>query len=195
MENKKLSKDQEELYRNLKKLFHTLREEMKKEHNRSTQITDLISDRWERAKFLGFGDQTSIYDESLVIGDVIVGAGCWIGPYTILDGSGGLNISDNVTVSSGVHIYTHDNIKKTLTSGLLDISYKSVKIMNNVYIGANSIINKGVTIGQFSVVAANSFVNRDVLAHSIVGGTPAREIGRVVIDEGSVHLDYSKQIN
>jgi acetyltransferase-like isoleucine patch superfamily enzyme len=195
MENKKLSKDQEKLYRDLKKLFHTLREEMKKEHNRSTQITDLISDRWERAKFLGFGDQTSIYDESLVIGDVVVGAGCWIGPYTILDGSGGLEISDNVTVSSGAHIYTHDNIKKTLTSGLLDISYKSVKIMNNVYIGANSIINKGVTIGQFSVVAANSFVNRDVLAHSIVGGTPAREIGRVVIDEGSVPLDYSKQIN
>jgi len=191
MKNKKLSKDQEELYRNLKKLFHTLREEMKTEHNRSTQITDLISDRWERANFLGFGDQTSIYDESLVIGDVVVGSGCWIGPYTILDGSGGLEISDNVTVSSGAHIYTHDNIKKTLTSGLLDISYKSVKIMNNVYIGANSIINKGVTIGQFSIVAANSFVNRDVLANSIVGGTPAREICRVIIDEGRVHLDYS----
>jgi len=191
MNEKKLSKDQEELYLNLKDLFQDLRLIKKKKYNRVTQITDLISDRWEKAKFLGFGDRTSMYDECLVIGDVQVGSDCWVGPYTILDGSGGLKILDNVTVSSGVHIYTHDSIEKTLTSGLLNISYNSVKIMNNVYIGANSIINKGVTISQFSVIAANSFVNKDVPANTIVGGTPAKEIGRVIIDNGRVNLIYN----
>jgi len=190
MKNVELSKEQEKLYSDIKILLQMLRAEMKNKYCRSTQIADLLSDRWERASFLGFGERSSVYDACLVLGDVKVGSDCWIGPYTILDGSGGLEISDYVTISSGVHVYTHDNIHKTLTSGLVDISHQSVKIMNNVYIGANSIINKGIIIKPFSVVAANSFVNRDVAANSIVGGTPAKKIGSVRINDQKVELHY-----
>ena len=57
-----------------------------KHDNRVLPIGDYISDRWEKAKYLGFGENSSIYDSSLVLGTVQVGKDCWIGPFTILDG-------------------------------------------------------------------------------------------------------------
>lgn len=75
----------EELIEILKKL----RDEKKNNFGRTVPLGDLIFDRWEAAKFLQFGEQTSIYDSSLVLGDVKVGRDTWIGPFTVLDGSGG----------------------------------------------------------------------------------------------------------
>ncbi len=51
-----------------------------------------------------------------------------------------------------------------------------VKIMNDVWIGANCIITPGVTIGEGAVVAAGSVVTKDVISNSIVGGVPAKLI-------------------
>lgn len=50
---------------------------------------------------------------------------------------------------------------------------KPITIENNVWIGANSIILPGVTIGKGSVISANSVVVRDVPSMAIVGGNPA----------------------
>lgn len=58
------------------------------ELNRSLPFADLLFDRWERAKMLGFGEGTSVYDSAYIFGDVKVGKNTWIGPFTILDGSG-----------------------------------------------------------------------------------------------------------
>lgn len=49
-----------------------------------------------------------------------------------------------------------------------------VKIENNVWIGCNCIILKGVVIGEGAVVAAGSVVTRDVAPKTLVGGNPAR---------------------
>ncbi len=184
------NRDQEDLLNTLRGLIISLRKNMKDKYKRTTALADLLTDRWEKANFLGFGEGSSVYDDCLVIGDVDVGSNCWIGPYTILDGSGGLMIEDYVTVSSGVHIYTHDNILQTLTSGASNIVHSSVLVKKNVYIGANSIINKGVTIGNYSVIAANSFVNRDIPEYSIYAGTPATKIGDVIVDDKGVTLEY-----
>ena len=51
-----------------------------------------------------------------------------------------------------------------------------VKIMNDVWIGANCIITPGVTINEGAVIAAGSVVTKDVVANSIVGGVPAKII-------------------
>lgn len=148
--------------------------------NRSLPFADAQFDRWERAKALGFGDKTSIYDSSFIFGDVKVGVETWIGPFTLLDGSGGgLVIGDHCSISAGVHIYTHDTVLWAVSGGVQQARKSAVKIGSNTYIGAQSVIVAGVTIGERCVIAANSLVNRDVPDGTIVGGTPAKALGRV----------------
>lgn len=153
-------------------------EELRSTYNRSLPFADAQFDRWERAKALGFGDKTSIYDSSCIFGDVAVGKNTWIGPFTILDGSGGgLMIGDNCSISAGVQIYTHDTVLWAVSGGVQEARKAAVKIGSNSYIGAQSVIVAGVTIGSRCVIAANSLVNRDVPDGTIVGGTPARRLG------------------
>ena len=180
------------LFEQLNKLYEDFDAAFKLQFDRSLPFNETFFDRWERAKRLGFGSETSIYDNSFVFGDVKVGAHCWIGPYTIIDGSGGLTIGDYCTISTGVHIYTHDNVKQTLTSGRKPIERSKVSIGNNVYIAPNAIITKGVKIGDFCVIAANSLVNKDVPSHSIVMGQPGVVKGKVVIEGDDVKFEYFK---
>ena len=72
--------------------------------NRDLPLEELLFDRWERARYLGFGAGASIYHTSYVFGDVRVGANTWIGPLTVLEGSGGLTIGAHCSISSGVQI-------------------------------------------------------------------------------------------
>jgi len=165
-------------FRIIKKLIKDIffrRDKVKKDFNRVLPIGDYISDRWEKAKFLGFGDNSSIYDSSLVLGNVKVGKNCWIGPFTILDGSGGkLVIGDNCDISAGVHIYTHDTVDRVINNK--EITQANVIIGNNCYIGPNVIIQKGIIIGDYVVIGANSFVNKNIPSNSKVVGIPARKI-------------------
>lgn len=57
-------------------------------------------------------------------------------------------------------------------------------IGDNVWIGANSVVTSGVTIGKRSVIGANSTVTRDIPAHSIAVGSPARVIGSTPAESG-----------
>jgi UDP-3-O-[3-hydroxymyristoyl] glucosamine N-acyltransferase len=68
--------------------------------DRSPPFPEGLFDRWEHAKRLRFGEGTSIYNDSLVYGDVKVGENTWIDPYTLLDGSGGLSIGDYCSISA-----------------------------------------------------------------------------------------------
>jgi acetyltransferase-like isoleucine patch superfamily enzyme len=157
-------------------LFKKLREQKKQQFNRVLPFGDYFVDRWEKAKYLGFGDKTSIYDSSLVLGDVKIGSSSWIGPFTILDGSGGLIIGNNCSISAGVHIYSHDSVNWAISGGKEPYSYAPTFIGNNCYIGPNSVIVKGVTIGDGCIVGANSFVNKSFTVNSKIAGNPAKII-------------------
>lgn len=159
--------------------------------NRSLPLGELLSDRWERAVRLGFGEGASIYDSALVYGKVMVGKATWIGPNVILDGSGGLEIGDFCSVSAGVHIYSHNTIKWALSGGKAAYEYHPTSIGNCCFIGPQTIIQNGVAIGDHCLIAANSFVSKNVPPYSIAGGSPAKIIGKVIIDEGDeVMLEY-----
>ncbi len=188
----KLNPEHIDFYNQLKDLHSHLDTAFLNEFNRSVSFGDIFVDRWERAKKLGFGDKSSIYDSSLVIGDVIVGSNCWVGPYTILDGSGSLRIGDFCTISAGVHIYTHDNVKSTLSSGSLPIEKGSVSIGNNTYIAPNVILSKGINIGQYCIIATGSFVNKSFKDFSIIAGVPAKQIGIVKIKNELIQFEYFK---
>jgi acetyltransferase-like isoleucine patch superfamily enzyme len=146
----------------LKKEIFNLRKKMKEKFNRHVSIPDLISDRWETAEFYNFGKGTSCYNNVLIIGDVKVGKNCWIGPNVILDGSGGLEIGDFVSISAGVQIYSHHTVKWSNSMGKHSTERKPTKIGSGVYIGPNSIIQMGVDIEDEVIIGAMSFVNKNI---------------------------------
>jgi serine acetyltransferase len=178
----------------LLRLHQRLREEMRTRWKRSLPFGDELFDRWERAAFLGFARDASIYDSSVVLGDVAVGEGTWIGPFTILDGRGGLSIGKYCSISAGVQIYSHDTVKWALTGGKAAEERSATRIGDCSYIGPLSIIARGVEIGDHSVVGANSFVRASVPPFSIAVGTPARVIGRVdLVGKSDVRFVYDEE--
>ena len=75
------------LYLNLKLLYEQLNKEKFQKFNRHLPFEELLFDRWDRAKIMGFDDNVSVYHSCLVFGNVKVGKNTWVGPNTILDGS------------------------------------------------------------------------------------------------------------
>lgn len=161
----------------LKRFFRVQRKRMQEQFHRVLPCNELFTDRWEKARFLGFGKGTSAYDSATVLGDVEVGENTWIGPYTILDGSGGLKIGSNCSVSAGVQIYSHDSVQWATSGGQVPYGYSETCIGDNCFIGPNSVIAKGVVLGEKTVVGANSFVNKSFGAGLKIGGNPAEIIG------------------
>lgn len=166
-----------DILKNLQKSLQAQKLEMFK---RRVSFGDLITDRWENAREYGFGEGTSCYDNVLILGDVKVGMHTWIGPNVILDGSGhGLTIGDFCSISSGVHIYTHNTVRRSVSLGKDLVEYKSTHIGNGVYIGPNSIIGMGTTIGDSAIIGAMSLVNSDIPSRKKAWGCPARIVGDV----------------
>src|SRR5579875_114850 len=149
------------------------------EWNRRVSIGDLLTDRRQNAREYGWGDGTTCYDNVLVIGEVRVGRKTWIGPNVILDGSGGLEIGDFCSIDAGVQIYSHDSVNWAISMGDAPYDYAPTKIGSGVFIGPNTVIAKGVTIGDRVVIGAMSFVNRDIPSGMKAVGQPARIIGSI----------------
>lgn len=81
-------------------------------------------------------------------------------------------IANNVVIIDHDHIVDHNGVSGKLNS-------RPVEIGNNVWIGANAVITKGVHIGDGAVIAAGAVVTKDVTAHSMVGGVPAKELKKL----------------
>lgn len=164
----------------LRELWHRLREEVDGRWKRTLPFGDYVVDRWEKARLLGFGEGASIYDSALVIGNVRVGERTWIGPFTILEGSGGLEIGAYCSISAGVQIYTHDSVRWTLSGGVAAPERAPTRIGSRCFLGPNTVVAKGVTIGDGCVIGANSLVLDDIAAGSKAFGTPCRVVGRAI---------------
>jgi acetyltransferase-like isoleucine patch superfamily enzyme len=104
------------------------------------------------------------------------GENTWIGPFTILDGSGGLLIGSNCSISAGVQIYSHDTVEWAISGGKKPYEYNRVVIEDNCYVGPNSIIQSGVILKSGTIVGANSFVNNSFPKGSKTLGNPAKSI-------------------
>jgi acetyltransferase-like isoleucine patch superfamily enzyme len=174
-----------DLANELRALHEALRAQTRRSYDRDLPLEELVFDRWERARSLGFGEGASMYHNAYAFGDVAVGPGTWVGPFVMLDGTGGLEIGATCSISTGVHVYTHDTVRWALSGGEHEPERAPVRIGSCSYIGAQAVVLKGVTIGDHCVVGAGALVTRDVAPFSIVDGVPAKVRGRVVVDEAS----------
>lgn len=107
-----------------------------------------------------------------------IGEYTYIGMNTILNGfTAKLLIGSNVSIAQGVNIMVDSgpNASKAMQK-LFPIEKGAVIIGNHCWIGTNSVIMPHVELGDFCIVAANSFVNSSFPDFSIIGGTPARLI-------------------
>lgn len=90
-----------------------------------------------------------------------------------------IEIGQRVTIAEGVLLYTHDGVSRVFRAGLPNSSpwgnlFGTVRILDNCFIGANSIIMPGVQIGPDSIVGAGSVVTHDVPPQMVVAGVPAQ---------------------
>lgn len=136
-------------------------------------------------------DHAELDDHCRLFDNVFIDAGksLKIGKYTIvtwfslIEGGGNITIGDRVFIGPGAKIlsstyelngyysieFIPNECRKTV--------YTDITIHDDAYIGANSVIMPGVTIGEGVVVGANSMVNRNLKPWGIYFGNPVKLIG------------------
>jgi acetyltransferase-like isoleucine patch superfamily enzyme len=124
-------------------------------------------------------------------GRIEVGDNCFIGPGTRIWSAKKISIGNRVLISHNINI--HDNNSHPLDSkmrhedfmymiennGLLktsDLNEKEIIIEDDVWIGFNSVILKGIKIKRGAIIGANTIVTEDVPEYAVVIGNPARII-------------------
>jgi len=122
------------------------------------------------------------HPESINIADNV-----FVWHYTILDGTGGLEIGEGTQIGAWVGIFTHSSHIAIRLYGNhyqeIDEGEKKgypiapVKIGKYVFVGAGSKILPGVSIGNGAIISAGSVVNRNVNDFEVVAGNPAKVIG------------------
>lgn len=111
-------------------------------------------------------------------GLIQIGEHSAIGPFTIINGGGSVILGKNVLLARGVSINANDHLHdrgKTIRGQ--GFTYADVIIEDDVWLGANVCVNKGVTIRKGSIVGANAVVTSSTEPFSINVGVPARKIG------------------
>lgn len=90
-----------------------------------------------------------------------------------------IEIGDNVLLHSGTTILNHDFASRAFINAFSDYipSHSKIKIGNNVWLGQNVSILKGVTIGDNVIIGYGSIVTRSIPSNSIAVGCPAKVIG------------------
>lgn len=130
-------------------------------------------------------------------GEIRIGSHCLVGPNCAVGSANSIEIGNYVLISNNVIVIDNNNHPvNPLDRQIMNVKpyshpfrsweyaiSKPIKICDNVWIGRNSIVNKGVTIGENSIVAANSVVTKDVPSNCIVAGNPAKVVKTSIQNE------------
>jgi carbonic anhydrase/acetyltransferase-like protein (isoleucine patch superfamily) len=182
----------EDLPDQLRELHEQRRAETLRDYQRFNPFLEDIFDWKERGRaWLGEDRGVTIYNSATLIGDVDIGRDSWIGPFTMLDGSGGpLRIGHHCSISTGAQLVTHDTVRWALSGGEAPYEGAPITIGDCCFIGSHAVVMRGKTIGNHCLVGAGAVVTSDLAEHSIAAGVPARVIGEVQVEGGRVSLKY-----
>lgn len=162
---------------------------------RETKISNLTTDK----KKILIGDE-SVINGMLTLypfGEKIdIGKNTYIGIGTRIWAMGKIEIGNNVLIAHNVNIIDNnshsteskireDELNYTMNNGfpkknIFKVGIGNIKIRDNVWIGMNSIILKGVEIGENVIVAAGSVVTKNIPPNNMVAGNPAKIIKHVL---------------
>lgn len=125
---------------------------------------------------VGFSGRPKIVGEGDIYSKLSLGEYSYVNINAHFDLSDTITIGDQVFIAQHVMLLTntHEIGDWSQRAGALLI--KPITIEDGAWIGARSLILPGVTIGAGAIVAAGAVVTKDVAPHTIVGGTPAKEI-------------------
>lgn len=110
---------------------------------------------------------------------LVIGEHCYIGRDVLFDLREPIVFEDYVTVSMRCTLLTHTDAGErppAYSLPRLPASYAPICIRSGAYLGANSTVLQGVTIGANAIVGAGALVRCDVAAETTVAGVPARRI-------------------
>lgn len=117
------------------------------------------------------------------VGDVIIGDHSFIGIGNVIIGPVTIGnhviLAQNIVVSGLNHAYED----VTISPALQKVTCKQIIIGDDVWIGANSVIVAGITIGKHSIIGAGSVVTKNVPEFSVAVGNPAKIIKKYNFEE------------
>lgn len=127
---------------------------------------------WTRAKYL---KEKKVFHA--------MGDKCYYHPWKIPAEPHLVSMGNNVFIAADVALITHNMANCVFNQdgmgGGKCISYAMpISIGNNVFVGARAMIMQGVTIGNNCIIAAGAIVTKDIPDGVIVGGVPAKTIGK-----------------
>jgi acetyltransferase-like isoleucine patch superfamily enzyme len=113
-----------------------------------------------------------------IVGEPDIGEGCWIGAFSLIDGSGGLTLGRGVEVSCGAALLTHSSARRCVSERAVPVDRRPTVIEDHVFIGENAVVLMGSRIGHHSIVGAGAVVLEDsvIPPYSLVVGVPARVV-------------------
>lgn len=137
-------------------------------------------------KFMYFGENAEFRAGAYAVwcSQISIGKNVVIRPNTILmpDEFAQIIIEDNVMIGMGVHFYVNNHKFERRDIPLVEQGYypsKGIVVKEGAWIGANSTILPGVTIGQNSVIGAGSVVTKSVPDYCVAVGNPANVIKQI----------------
>lgn len=130
---------------------------------------------------INVGHRIAIRDDVFLAGNGVlkVGDRTTINAGCIITAMGSVTIGSDVMLAPRVYVLDVDHRFEDRDAPISQQGYSiaPVVIHNGVWIGANAVITRGVTIGEGAIIGANSVVTKDVEPFSIIGGIPAKPIG------------------
>lgn len=110
-----------------------------------------------------------------------IGRDSLVGEYSVIRGQGGVEIGDRVYTSPFTQIIAVNHVFDDPDQPFVDqgITAEGIVIEDDVWLGAGAVITDGVRVGKGAIVAAGAVVTKDVPAHTVVGGIPARPLRKV----------------